>query len=172
MREEGFFIKSEDLKYSFSGDALRNSLDAEQGASDLPSVSYLDMKYSDVVYLPLSLFSSDLAPLQAIVKYSKEILGLSNKRISELIGRDLRTIWLTYKRVEKMPLPMFREPSLSVPISIFKNDRFSALEALVSFLRKLDLSYSQISKLIARDQRTVWTVYNRAVKKGRAGNED
>ena len=56
-----------------------------------------------------------------------------------------------------------------IPLSIFKDRSITALEALVFHLKNNGFSFKEISLLINRDQRTVWTVYNRAKKKrGRA----
>ena len=52
-----------------------------------------------------------------------------------------------------------------VPLSIFKDRSTTALEALVIHLKDLGFSFKEISLLINRDQRTIWTVYNRASKK-------
>ena len=56
------------------------------------------------------------------------------------------------------------EGLISIPISIFKNH--SPLEALVKYLKEsLNLSLSEISRLLNRDQRTIWITYNNAKKK-------
>jgi len=54
---------------------------------------------------------------------------------------------------------------LKIDCSIFKSER-SPFEALVVFLKdKKDLSYHDIGILLNRDERNIWTVYNRGKKK-------
>jgi len=56
------------------------------------------------------------------------------------------------------------EKLVSIPISIFKNN--SPLESLVKYLKEnLNLSLSEISRLLNRDQRTIWITYDNASKK-------
>jgi len=64
------------------------------------------------------------------------------------------------KRTEK------RKRSLNIPSAIFRDRSLSVLEILVEFLKeKKGLSYHEIAELLNRDDRTIWTVYNRAQKK-------
>ena len=53
-----------------------------------------------------------------------------------------------------------------IPVSIFKKPRLSPFEAIVKYLKEEEkLTYRQIGKLLNRDERNIWTVYNRAKKK-------
>lgn len=52
-----------------------------------------------------------------------------------------------------------------VPLSIFKDRSLTVLEAVVLYLKNSGLSFKEISVLLNRDQRTIWTVHNRAIKK-------
>lgn len=53
-----------------------------------------------------------------------------------------------------------------VPLSVFEDRTVSILEALVEYLKdKRHLTYHQIAKMLNRDDRTIWTVYNRLSKK-------
>ena len=59
--------------------------------------------------------------------------------------------------------------TLSIPISVLKDRSISVLEALVEYLKEVkNLTYHEIAELTNRDDRTIWTVYNR-VKKKRSG---
>lgn len=50
----------------------------------------------------------------------------------------------------------------SVPVFVFRDRSVAVLEALVEYLRDVKgLSYHEIAVLINRDDRTIWTVYNR-----------
>lgn len=54
----------------------------------------------------------------------------------------------------------------NVPTSVFTDRVLSPLEAVVEFLKeKHNFSYKEISIILNRDERNIWTVYNRAKKK-------
>jgi len=51
---------------------------------------------------------------------------------------------------------------LSIPVSIFI-DKIGGLEALVKYLKEnLELTYHEIALLLNRDDRTIWTAYNKS----------
>lgn len=53
-----------------------------------------------------------------------------------------------------------------IPLNIFRNTSFTIFEALVSYLKDVEgLRYREIAILLDRDERNIWTVYNRARKK-------
>ncbi|GAF99559.1 unnamed protein product, partial [marine sediment metagenome] len=55
---------------------------------------------------------------------------------------------------------------LNIPSYIFKDRTLSVLEAIVKYLKEERmLSYHEIAVLLKRDDRTIWTVYNRVKKK-------
>ena len=55
---------------------------------------------------------------------------------------------------------------LNIPSFIFKDRRLAALESVVVYLKdSLGYNYAQIGRFLNRDQRTIWTTYNRAKKK-------
>ncbi len=56
--------------------------------------------------------------------------------------------------------------TINIPTSIFRDRSLSVLEAVVEYLKEHhNLNYHQIARLLNRDERTIWTVYNRAKKK-------
>tara|TARA_Y100000310_G_scaffold324581_1_gene386599 strand:- start:12197 stop:12403 length:207 start_codon:yes stop_codon:yes gene_type:complete len=56
--------------------------------------------------------------------------------------------------------------SIAIPSSIFKNRELSVLEAMtVYFKEEKEMTYAQIARLLNRDDRTIWTAYQRAKKK-------
>ena len=58
-----------------------------------------------------------------------------------------------------------KKKELFLPVSIFSN-KLSTLEVVVKFLKEeKKLSFAEISRLLNRDDRTVWHAYRRAVKK-------
>ena len=165
MEKQGFFVSRDKLVYGISGQAVSNQFEEKYDAIEIPTVFYLNLKYEDEIYLPVSLFQTQLSPLQAIVKFLKENLEKTNKQIALLLNRDPKTIWITYRAVEKKKSFQLKESEIQIPLSIFKDRKLSVLEALVSFLKEQDLKYSEIASLLNRDQRTVWTVHTRAKKK-------
>jgi len=55
---------------------------------------------------------------------------------------------------------------LEIPLSIFTNDGLGGLEAITKYLKEnLKMKYSEIAKELKRDQRTIWSSYNKATKK-------
>lgn len=119
--------------------------------------------------LPISIFyNEELSCLETVVKFIKEDFNLKNHEIALLLNRNDRTIWATYniackKRKERL---LVKESEIKIPISIFTERKFSVLEAIVSYLKeKFELTYSEISKLLNRDPRNIWTIYNRYKKK-------
>ena len=60
---------------------------------------------------------------------------------------------------------------VSIPCNIF-GEGLSGLEAIVKYLKeKQELSYSEISKLLNRDARTIWTTYNKIKNKPTRKNQ-
>ncbi len=117
--------------------------------------------------IPVSIFNRKLGSLESIVKYIKEI-GLCYSEIAVLLNRDQRTIWNVYKKAnEKHPIGFELEKSvISIPSSVLKNRKLSVLEALSVFLReKENLSLNEISMVLNRSNKTIWTAYNRAKQK-------
>lgn len=55
---------------------------------------------------------------------------------------------------------------VSLSSSIFRDRKLSVLEALVEYLKdQKKMSYHEIAVLLNRNDRTIWTVYNRSKKK-------
>jgi len=116
---------------------------------------------------PDTILNKKLTILESITKYLKEEKNLSLKKISEILNRDQRNIWHIYKRSTKKHPKRFiiKKPKFWIPLSIFSL-KLSAQESIVAYLKdELSLSYHQIALLLKRDDRTVWTVYQRARKK-------
>lgn len=70
-----------------------------------------------------------------------------------------------YSYTEEEISKLWNNGSLLVPVAIFSG-KLSPAEALSKFLRENhDLNYHEISKLIGRDERSLWANYKRSVKK-------
>ncbi len=120
------------------------------------------------VSIPVGVFSNDvLSSLEAIVKYMKEELKLKFSKIGKLLNRSNKTIWATYHNaVKKMPSSfgtVSRE--VIIPVSAISNRSFSTLESVVGFIKDLDYSNHEVAVLLHRDDRTIWTIYDRVKKK-------
>jgi hypothetical protein len=116
--------------------------------------------------VPISLFRTGLSPLESIVKYMKENLGLKLSEIAEIINRDERTIWITYrnaniKRKERISIAEKK----MISIKIFSNRNLSVLENLAVYLNSEGMKNSEIAKILGRDVRIIYTLQARARKK-------
>ncbi len=61
--------------------------------------------------------------------------------------------------------------NLNVKTSVFHNNDLTIFESLVKYLKEeKSFNFHEISLLLNRDERNIWTVYKNAVKKG-AKNE-
>lgn len=124
----------------------------------------------DLKAIPLSIFSTWLAPLEAIVLYMKDTLNLTYSEIARELNRDQRTIWLTYQNAKKKNIGIVISGNYYIPLDIFKNRALSMLENLSVYLHEVKgHAFREISDMIKKDNRTIWTVYNRAKKKASGG---
>jgi len=120
------------------------------------------------ISIPVSKFSSELGPLESVVKYLRDEKKLSIKEISVRLNRSDRTIWATYyssKRISSRLISRIRNET-RIPISIFSKEKSSILETLVYYLhRYMNMRFVEIAQILNRDVRTVWTCYSRYIKK-------
>ena len=140
------------------------------------AVSYFQKKYNllpdEVIRLlkaqieiPVSVFCKELTAFEAIVKFLKEQKFLSYHDIAVLLTRDERNIWHTYNNAIKKRKSPFKIKSSEflIPVSIFQTSKLSILATIVVYLKE-KFSYHEIAVLLKRDDRTIWTVYNRIKK--------
>ncbi|GAG33093.1 unnamed protein product, partial [marine sediment metagenome] len=115
----------------------------------------------------IEIFSKKLGALEAISKYMKETLNMNYREIAELLNRDERTIWTTYNKARKKQPESIKieETEISLPLSIFKNKKLTILESVIIYLKQKEMKYIEIADLLNRDQRNIWTIYSRALKK-------
>ena len=132
----------------------------------LEILSVLD---SEEIFIPSSIFNKKLSSLEVISKYLFENKNLSLKNISKLLNRSNRNIWNAYNRSKKKySKKLVVKESILIPISILRNLDFTLLENIISYLKgKFGFSYHKIAILLQRDDRTIWTVYNRIKKRGK-----
>ena len=125
------------------------------------------------IMIPVSIFSFDLCPSEALTKYLKEEHDLNYHEISVLTNRNERGVWANYQRAIKKKSTKFEiSDSIFVPISIFQNNKFSILECLISYLKEVShLKNSKIAKLLNKNSSNIWTIYNRTKVKEVKKNE-
>jgi len=114
--------------------------------------------------VPLSIFSTELSALQAIVRYLHEARRLSFSDIAELLNRSPKTVWTTYAHAKLLSFS-YVEDALTVPLSRFSRRDLAPLEALVTYLSRLGFSNVETARLLRLDPRTTWTVAKRAERK-------
>ncbi|MGY4884634.1 MAG: right-handed parallel beta-helix repeat-containing protein [Nanobdellota archaeon] len=119
------------------------------------------------IEISMDIFTKDLGALEALTKYMKENLHMNYVEIANKLGRDERTIWTAYKKaVEKNSEPIkIKEDSMNIPIQIFYNEKLTVLEAIIIYLKEKGKKYSEIGRLLNRDQRNIWTIYSKAIDK-------
>jgi len=119
------------------------------------------------VLIPSCVFNEKLSVFESMVKYLKENLSLANREIAVLTFKSQKSIWQSYNSTKKKFPSLFEiKPSVChIPVSILK-EPFTILEAVVKYLKEdLKLSFHKIAVVLRRDDRTIWTVYDRVKRK-------
>jgi DNA-binding CsgD family transcriptional regulator len=141
----------------------------------------IKQKAAQGIKIPLYILCSENSPLESVVKYLKEKEGLSIKDIAYILKRNVQTIWTTYRNsnqakhqaknqtehlAEHRPNTQVQKDD-EIPVSILsKEEGVSIMEAAVSYLKQdKGLRLIEIAKMLGRNQKTVWTCYNRYIKK-------
>lgn len=167
---DSFILTPEEME------SLRKAVDAIEAAKEKHGLSYngiLDLLKERRI--PVTIFNKKLSSLESISRYLKDELDLNYHQIAVLLGRDERNIWHSYNNsLKKHPEKLVAGPTqFFIPLSIFAEKKFSILESIVVHLRhEYNLSYSQISRIVQRDERTVWTACSRARKKQEAQDKN
>ena len=157
---------------------LESAIDYNHGSASFDEISYsttlgsegktLVTTYSKETFIPLSIIKNN-SSLEAIVVYLKDALQLKFSEISSLLNRNPRTIWATYSKAKKKDVKKSVASAgdeILIPSSILSSRRLSILESIVLFLKEdQDLSFNQISALLGKNYRTIWTVYRRGLLK-------
>ncbi len=116
------------------------------------------------IEIPISIFTKELGGLEAVVKYMRENLRMKYSEIAKLLNRDDRTIWTSYDKAKVKKPQKLRAKGILIPLSIF-TENTTVLEAIINYLKQMQMKYSEIGKLLHRDERNIWTIYNKNVKK-------
>ena len=118
--------------------------------------------------VPVSIFSGSLSPLQALVTYLKNVQQQDYHTIAEILNRHYKTVWTSHCK-EGIS---YTDTTTYLPLHIFSGP-LSVFEAIVWYLHlDMKLKFSEIARLLHKDDRTVWTVWNRAKKKQKKEHEE
>ena len=94
--------------------------------------------------------------------------GVRKKRDSNRVSISSNYASVVVAPASKVDIERF---DILIPTSVFVDRTLSSLESLVEYLKEIHgLTYHQIAVVTNRDERNIWTLYNRAMKK-RAGKE-
>ncbi len=141
------------------------------------------------IAIPITLFEENIAPLEGIIRYLIEVEKLSFNDVAKLLNRNFKTVWATYNNSKNKKI-VFRASNIKIPIEVFlkeseseknngpnkenksnSNKGLSILESLTKYLHEeYKFTFKEISKMICRNIKTVYTVYNRAISKNNSGN--
>jgi len=130
----------------------------------------LKVPVKEEVKVPISVFKNEhLSSLETIVKYLRENLLLSFKQIASSTNRNEIALAVSYRNAKKKLEAKFVVAEISpyyIPVKILQDRNLSVLENIVSYLKDtFGLTYHKIALLLNRNDRTIWTVYQRAIKK-------
>lgn len=118
--------------------------------------------------IPVSIFSTELSPAEAVVKYLKEHHSLTFSEIARLINRDQRGIWGSYARARQKHPGQFDIgfTQHTIPLSCFNDRSRSILEHVVTHLKdEKKLKPAEICSLLNKKTSTIWTAYARSRRK-------
>ncbi len=155
-------ITSENLLESLD-ESLRNKYSL--GVEELLSLAKKE-EIRKEIKIPLAIFREKIGVAEVLCKYLKENLKLKFSEIARLTNRDERSIWVSYRNATKKKKERLDvEERMLIPISILSDRRLSVLEAIVNYLKERGFRNSEISEILCRDQRNIYTLYSRARKK-------
>ena len=131
---------------------------------------------SDILIPVTILADRSLSILEVIAEYLREEIGLNYHQIAVLTNRNDRTIWTVYNRAKKkratVEKPKFKPSNIEIPLKALLDRTVSSLEALVEYMKdEMQFTFHQIAMLTNRNDRTIWTVYDRARKKRKHGKK-
>lgn len=141
---------------------LLETISEKHNLSKNEVLELLREKKAEKVSVPVSIYKErKLGIMEATVKYLKEE-GMSYHKIGEALLRDDRVIWVTYSKAVKKKKAKFKakKEEIKIPVSVFTKG-LGPLQSVVNFLREEGYSNNEVSKILERDNRTVWAVYSR-----------
>jgi len=116
-------------------------------------------KKESINRIPITIFSNKkFGVLEALVKYLKESTDLSYHEIAEILHRDDRTIWTTYKKACKKEKELFHTIKNvdTIDPKIFSDRKQAPLKALITHLKGRGMTLKQISLALNRSYKNIW----------------
>ncbi len=116
--------------------------------------------------IPLSIFNPHLGALESIVKYMREELSLDYASIARIMHRNEGPIGVTYRRAKaKHDRTLSITSAEHIPFDLFSNQKLSVFENIAYYLAKQGHDWHDIAMILHRNDKTVWTVLDRAKRK-------
>ena len=143
-------------------------------AMDYNNILQLLKKRQNYVTIPASMFNNSLSPLENVVLYLYVKFGFSQTEIATLLNRDHTTIWTTLENAMKKSkiqkynelIAALEQEEILVPVQVFADRKLSILESLSIYIKdRFEMSYHQIALMLGKNDRTIWTVVDRARRK-------
>ncbi|PLW80161.1 hypothetical protein C0585_03985 [Candidatus Woesearchaeota archaeon] len=128
---------------------------------------YIEWEEKNKPGIPVHIFNSTLGPYESICKYLKE-QGFKNAEIARMTGRDSKSVWQAINKAKKKYSKKFlnKKSEYVLPYDVLQDDKYSILENIVTRLKtQYNLGFTKIGELIDRDPRTIWTIYQRSIKR-------
>lgn len=124
----------------------------------------LDLFCPQKVCVPISIFSTNMPVLQALVLYLRDYEFLPFSHIAQSLGRAESTIRVTYRNASKFSsdssLVLPTNSPIVLPIGDFASP-LSPLEVVVSYLRTLQFRNVDVARMLSLDPRTTSTILRR-----------
>jgi predicted DNA-binding protein (UPF0251 family) len=181
------------ISSSYTSQELSSQIVYYQNYSQEQNIVNLDINSNSIGAINKQNFDSipiyilkNNSSLEAIVLYMKDILSMRFNQISRALNRDQRTIWVTYSKAKKKIISfnsisnndgsnstypgyssnLDNNLELNIPLEVFISRKYSILESIVLYLKENHaLSFNEISEILGKNYRTIWTIYRRAIKK-------
>jgi len=164
-------MKSPEFSFEFeiSTDLIRENSDSQSFLTEFVN-KYDTTNYKEIESLavPLAVFSQNISPLKALVKYFHENKNLKFSEIAKILSRDPRTIWTEYNLVKNhtpFSSRILASEAVYVDSRILSIRDFSILESLCFELVQRGYSQKKIARMLGKSPKTIWTVLDRINKK-------
>ncbi len=127
------------------------------------------------IQVPADIFAGRTSPARALVRFLAETKQMPLKEVAKILHKSYANTWISYKKAKSLHNSEHEQGILEnkgygqagyfIPLSAFSHNGFlTVFEALVVYMKKF-FTFSQISRIVKKDPRTIWTVYSRAKKK-------
>ena len=115
--------------------------------------------------IPVTTFTTQLFPLEAAARYLKDNLQKTTTETARILNKKPPAVSAAYKKSQPKKF-IIKKTDVYIPLAEFKdNPSFSILEIVVHHLKNKRLRFVDIAKLLGRNPKTIWTVYQRALEK-------